>query len=383
MKRTVYLHMGVSKTGTTAIQAMCYKNRDKLLKDGIYYPIDYSYQPGEVFSCHNGNIGTLFTGGKSSLKEMVQKICASTKNYEVSLISTESMWFEILDKKEFLDLFAEIAPDVKIKVIVYIRRQDDYIESLYREFVKSSNFERHIDELLDIIVHESDEEVCKREKNGVCEYILNSAHYYRQLMDIVDSIGKENLICRIYDRRILKEGDICEDFFEILGVSDIKKYDNVATVINPSLDCSTLEVKRIMNAIYNTRNVCNSKLIKMALLNNVVTKRNKEKIIGLESIFNIKQKQIIEEYFEKENKLLFEQFFNGQQYHTFFNYEEGKQDKKEIKQEELLYDTIRVMCDALLQVESKLSKERQRYNELNNYVQRLEKRIELLESKQN
>ena len=40
-KKTIYLHIGVSKTGTTSIQRFLYKNRELLKDKGILYPCPF------------------------------------------------------------------------------------------------------------------------------------------------------------------------------------------------------------------------------------------------------------------------------------------------------------------------------------------------------
>ena len=42
--KTLYLHIGTSKTGTSAIQIFCKDNQETLKKQGYYYPIfDFKY----------------------------------------------------------------------------------------------------------------------------------------------------------------------------------------------------------------------------------------------------------------------------------------------------------------------------------------------------
>ena len=39
-RKTIYLHIGSPKTGTKTIQKFLYENKDKLLENGILYPIE-------------------------------------------------------------------------------------------------------------------------------------------------------------------------------------------------------------------------------------------------------------------------------------------------------------------------------------------------------
>lgn len=44
MKPTLFLHIGRPKTGSTALQHFLMKNRQRLLDNGILYPLTGSYQ---------------------------------------------------------------------------------------------------------------------------------------------------------------------------------------------------------------------------------------------------------------------------------------------------------------------------------------------------
>lgn len=39
MQKTIYLHVGANKTGSSAIQNFCNSNRDSLLSSGLLYPV--------------------------------------------------------------------------------------------------------------------------------------------------------------------------------------------------------------------------------------------------------------------------------------------------------------------------------------------------------
>ncbi len=41
-----------------------------------------------------------------------------------------------MDKKSFISNIKMIADDIEVKVIVYLRKQVDYFESQYREYVR-------------------------------------------------------------------------------------------------------------------------------------------------------------------------------------------------------------------------------------------------------
>lgn len=47
--KTLYIHIGTPKTGTTSIQNFCGLNREKLKEQGVLYPImNYHYERKSV-----------------------------------------------------------------------------------------------------------------------------------------------------------------------------------------------------------------------------------------------------------------------------------------------------------------------------------------------
>ncbi len=101
--KTLYFHIGTSKTGTTAIQSFCYKNRDILKNKGIIYPISMGGIPSESFEFTDGNLGDNLSAC-TSLEEKAKKIYSLISNNEKTLISSERIWFEIKDKQTFFNI---------------------------------------------------------------------------------------------------------------------------------------------------------------------------------------------------------------------------------------------------------------------------------------
>jgi len=131
------LHIGFHKTGTTAIQELCYRNREKLLnKIGIYYPDTYGFPGHYVYSfALNGYfpqwIPTELRKSENELLFDLKKEIENAKPKRI-LISAEDFIgipFKLRKVVEFLN-------PSRIKILCYIRRQDRMIESLYNEHVK-------------------------------------------------------------------------------------------------------------------------------------------------------------------------------------------------------------------------------------------------------
>lgn len=52
--KTLYLHIGIPKTGTTSIQHFCHENRDILSSNGYFYP-DFPFEYIYIGKYRNGS----------------------------------------------------------------------------------------------------------------------------------------------------------------------------------------------------------------------------------------------------------------------------------------------------------------------------------------
>lgn len=140
------LHVGVHKTATTFLQQSCWHNRARLAAQGLLYP-----EVGILDGAHHHLGGTLIHGlGKSvfgarrQLKfERIddisywQALAAALRSatQPLALVSTEE--FEWLAEPAVVrDFLRAQLPGVAIRVVLYLRRQDRYLESLYQQMVR-------------------------------------------------------------------------------------------------------------------------------------------------------------------------------------------------------------------------------------------------------
>ena len=113
---------------------------------------------------------------------------------------------EHFDNANFLDDFSAIYKLFSslfetIKIIVYLRRQDLFLELTLYERIKKGETDQHIDDFLDK----------KTVKNYYCFIDLMSRVF-----------GKSNIVVRPFERQQLSGNDVVVDFLNILGLkSDI------------------------------------------------------------------------------------------------------------------------------------------------------------------
>lgn len=241
MKKTIYLHIGTFKTGTTSIQRYLNDNRDSLKRAGVLFP--------SIFS----------RGGQrelplSLIKEFTDFWVSSWPNFEMS---AEDMWGQIfkeisktdankiiLSTEHFCDLLHHGAREAKdeyakvlrkfftgyeVKVICYLRNLDAYLQSMYGEIIKIFSVNNSFFDFVEDNIASN---------NFHCNPIL-FLDYYAELF------GKDNLIVRKYDRKELCNGDVVCDFLNIIG---IKKQANYTLEINKSIPSELMELKIIFNS---------------------------------------------------------------------------------------------------------------------------------------
>ena len=157
--------------------------------------------------------------------------------FEVSdkvLLSTEHIWLEIGDKASFLAGIASARDDLEIKVIVYLRKQADYLESQYRECVRTVLMEESVFDVFNF-----DHEILKGVKD--------SLDYYTVLEEMAKVTGVENIIVRPYEKTQFYKQNIVDDFLNILGLRMDETFVLPERNYNPPISNPALELKRQMN----------------------------------------------------------------------------------------------------------------------------------------
>ena len=207
--KTLYRHIGCPKTATTSIQYFCNENKEILSKNGVYFPIfeqkykDVNpYRNGHFLIAHqydsNGKINTL--DEHRIFRFNMDHIIYMFSKYNNILLSDESIWhsahffkkdlWEILRKESLKSAF-------KIKIIVYLRRQDAALNSMWNQKIKKSK---------------------QRFRSMSWEEFINTTppaiylDYEEGLNEIASELGSENIIVRRYGKKYFKNGSIYDDF---------------------------------------------------------------------------------------------------------------------------------------------------------------------------
>lgn len=221
---TVYMHMGSSKTGTSAIQVFLGENQKALEEQGIAFPI-FDIQYPTIRKQRNAHFMVDKTEEREENYEcIVGQIKALCKKFERVILTDESIWNNPRNVKRFAkDMEAE---GITLKLVAYLRRQDLYLQSQWAQNVKENM-------TIDFYNY------TKRFRIKI--------NYYEQLCKLRDIVGMENLLVRPYEKQQFAEGNLLIDFMNTVGIekSDSLVFQKKAN--NLSLSGIYLETKRMLN----------------------------------------------------------------------------------------------------------------------------------------
>ena len=244
--KTLYLHIGTMKTGTTYIQHFLYRNRSRLKECGVAFPVmPYTY--GSRSRSRNAlflstpvydEAGRRDTAEeKRRFLEGLETITGLFQTCDTVVMTDETLWFNVFSY--FPDLWKELraysqSHGFRIVLIVYLRRQDEYLESWWNQFIKHKAGRVSWTKFL--MTHEK----------------YTCADYSVGLKKILEYFPQEDLVVRRYDRSRFPGGSIISDFLEIIGVEQDESFIEPGATQgenNNRLSGNMVEVKRNVNQL--------------------------------------------------------------------------------------------------------------------------------------
>lgn len=232
---TLYLHIGTSKTGTTAIQQLLSENTELFKKHGICYP-EFDFRYAHVHPRRNGHflISSFIGEYEKGLEQL--EICAGS--FDRIILTDEALWKKGRNQSVF---WPSLKHDLEkrgigLKIIVYLRRQDLLALSLYAQKVKHLNMNLDFRSFIQNML------------NGEMPYPLDYCAYMDMLAEL---FGKDALIIRIYEKEQFQgeEQTLFSDFLSIFGLSISDGFSTEKPYYNTRIAGNNLELKRILNRL--------------------------------------------------------------------------------------------------------------------------------------
>ena len=244
--KTLYIHIGTPKTGTTSLQHFCTENAQLFEEKGYSYPI-FPHKFKYINIMRNGYFLSYKEYDENRNRDLMDEekffrqgmdfVLDNFKKTDNIILSDESIW-NVVFKRGKPDLWERLRKEADahgyvIKVIVYLRRQDSLATSWWNQKIKigkrvysKASWEKFVSDPTRL-----------------------ELNYYEPLKIIEKSVGKENMIIRRFGKQYFKNGSIFEDFIDAVGMKYSSRFVISEGQRNVSLVGNAHEIKRILNAI--------------------------------------------------------------------------------------------------------------------------------------
>lgn len=234
MKPTIYLHIGAPKTGTSNLQGSLACADETLRKHGFLYPrscrqgvahhvlvcdlID-KYQARRMPDVWFGD----YPRGKS-WGALEQEIAGYDGRLEGVILSSELFFGQSHNLDRMLGDINRSLAGYPVKVVIYLRRQDQMYSSFYNQDVKGTRQWGH------------------SAYRFYQTHQLFQRNYYEMVSLWASAFGADNIILRPFE----PGADVVGDFCQTLGIPTVPRIEGER---NESLGMNQLFIKRCLNLV--------------------------------------------------------------------------------------------------------------------------------------
>ena len=298
----IYVHIGLHKTGTTPMQIFLSNNRETLLAKGVLYP-NAGKTKRFPYAHHNFaweiNKDKRYEPTEHDQWDSLYKEIDSKKS-DVTIVSSEC--FNENFGAEEIKVLRNKLIRYQTKIVIYLRRQDIWYQSIYKQWIKSGKSDRSFKEFVDILD--------KQEKGDYYQLINLWGKYF----------GKDNIIVKIYKEKHSPKW-LIEDFLSIFKINIEFKAQKC---LNISPDIKTIKIMRLLNKIL-CRKILNTLRLflfkhlgkRRGMLNKVIMKipnslisdqlGTSEELKRILTKYENSNKKVVQEYLKMSEKNLFYQ----------------------------------------------------------------------------
>lgn len=248
----VILHIGQSKTGTSAIQAFLMLNRRVLEKNGVLYPVARVKGMPINLGAHNmvadfllGHIRFPHRSADEYFEQFFSD--AAVINADMLILSAEHFFggepriWDVQDERDYferyrkkIDRLAGYLSGQDVKILVYLRPQIDWMASAVSQTVRIERL------MSDRRIYQDDRQFFR---------LMQPLLRYADLLDAWEAGVKPTALTVIpYERRILHKQSSISDFLLRTGLDKLDfEYASTDIRVNESLTNEFTEVKKILN----------------------------------------------------------------------------------------------------------------------------------------
>lgn len=289
MAKTLYLHIGLPKTGTSSIQQFFELNRTLLQDNGYLYP-----QTGIAKGSGHARIAEEVKNNKKQVLKYLKKELNNSK-CDKFVISSENFFAfeEAAIKRLYRQLYR-----YRVYVIVYLRRQDARVESGYLQVLRDAEFRfsGSIEDYLDFLLK-----------------YPRRIDYYEFLKPWAAVFGKDSVIVKVYEEESGTH-NLIPGFMATCGITPAERYKFIDKYSNPAFKPGINRILRLINKLPITKkthsiitgilNVLSARFIGFGTISEhkLLTEERRSEIL---SYFEESNKKVALEYLDRHGSSLF------------------------------------------------------------------------------
>ena len=235
---TIYIHIGAPKTATSTLQAILARKAGKLLKNGVLYPsVTRHGDAHHVLVCdliekYQGSTMPDFWYGDFPRGQawacLNDEIASHGSELQSVIISSELFFGQSRQLRPMLVEISEHLAGHTVKVVTYLRRQDQLYSDFFNQDVKGA----------------------RQWADGPYQFYETHQifqHHYVDLLDIwSQAFGSDNIIIRPYEPEQWIDQDIVTDFCHVTDTPALK---SGSLESNESLGPNQLYAKQCLNKV--------------------------------------------------------------------------------------------------------------------------------------
>ncbi|WP_153914057.1 hypothetical protein [Shewanella sp. TC10] len=215
--RTLYLHVGQDKTGSSYIQSALVNSLKELHENKLFYPVNRKILLAKEGKISSGNAGLLSNSELVAFKDL--------EDNESILISGEQL-FRLIPQDDFLVTLNEFKNKYnigRVKCLLYIREPMEHLSSAYQQAIKRGGYSGTIEEFAPTYMH--------------TKKVYNFVKFCNESKDFELKIFN-------YSKR---KNKLIESFEIWLGIKQTTLKTPEIKTVNRSLTRAELEFQRIVN----------------------------------------------------------------------------------------------------------------------------------------
>lgn len=231
MPEKLIVHIGANKTGSSAIQRFLSMNSLVLREEGVVVPDNEFHLSDKVQGYHVFGFQKLLQDpleGRRHLEEAIDTVAAACPEAHTILLSAENL----TANPAAPSLFENLIREYDTRIVMYIRRQDEYILSSWQQW---------------------NSKISKDFWAWAISEIGNRGNWHAYLKNWENVVAKYRIEVRIFERPRLEGGDVVEDFYSMLGLSrPMNTLRHSQNTVNPGFSDSITDLVKGNELIFKS-----------------------------------------------------------------------------------------------------------------------------------